>query len=65
MNQKWPTKHSLNMLEILSCTECKGELSLSGDMFDGKLTCTQCHRNYPIMHGIPVMIVDDIGNKKE
>jgi len=53
------------MLEILSCTECKGELSLSGDMFDGKLTCTQCHRNYPIMHGIPVMIVDDIGNKKE
>jgi len=41
------------LLEILVCPACRGELSGVEDA----LQCTDCERIYPIVDGIPVLIV--------
>jgi len=50
----------LKLLAILSCTNCRGELScvaekLSADdeVIEGKLNCNSCGTSYPITGGIP------------
>lgn len=43
------------LLEILACPECKGEVILQED----KIVCQQCGLRYPIREGIPVMLVDE------
>ena len=43
------------LLEILACPVCKSDLSDS----QLKLICTKCSREYPIIDGIPVMLVDN------
>ncbi len=47
---------SLNseLLEILACPKCKGELQLSADE-DG-LLCASCELVYPIVNEIPIML---------
>ncbi len=45
------------LLEILACPQCKGEVSLN-KKGDG-IVCTQCSLVYPIKDGIPVMLVDE------
>jgi len=47
------------LLEVLRCPACKGVLrALPAD--EG-LACDACHRTYPIVDGIPNMIVVDAG----
>ena len=43
------------LLEILACPACKGDVILQQD----KIVCTQCGRRYPIKDGIPIMMVDE------
>lgn len=43
------------LLAILACPKCKGEVKLDGET----LVCQECGRHYPIEDGIPVMIADD------
>ncbi|MDH5478077.1 MAG: Trm112 family protein [Nitrospinota bacterium] len=45
------------LLKILACPKCKGELVLaeSEDGFD----CQACKLRYEIREGIPVMLVDE------
>jgi uncharacterized protein len=38
----------------LACPACYGELRLEG----ARLRCLTCSRSYPIVDGIPVMIID-------
>jgi uncharacterized protein YbaR (Trm112 family) len=38
----------------LACPACRGDLSASGE----KLVCRSCARAYPIVDGIPVLIVE-------
>jgi hypothetical protein len=45
------------LLEILACPKCKGEVSLN-KQGDG-IVCKQCSLVYPIKDGIPVMLVDE------
>lgn len=45
------------LLDILVCPKCKGELLLSAD--DSGLECTACKLKYPIEDDIPVMLVDE------
>tara|TARA_B100000029_G_scaffold173337_1_gene169822 strand:+ start:191 stop:373 length:183 start_codon:yes stop_codon:yes gene_type:complete len=45
------------LLEILVCPKCQGEVVLVHD--DTDLKCQQCHRVYPIKDDIPVMLVDE------
>lgn len=42
------------LLEILACPACKGTVEHK----DERIVCVQCGRKYPILDGIPVMLVD-------
>ena len=43
------------LLEILACPLDKKPVALEGD----RLVCSQCGRRYPIVDGIPVMLIDE------
>jgi hypothetical protein len=45
------------LLEILACPKCKGDIRLNGKT-DG-LICDACRLMYPIKDGIPVMLIDE------
>jgi len=48
---------SKDLLEILACPQCKGEVMLTpaGDGLD----CLRCRLRYPIKDDIPVMLIDE------
>lgn len=48
---------SQELLSILACPNCKGELVLLAD--GSGLVCEACRIRYPIRDGIPVMLVDE------
>jgi len=54
-----------DLLEILRCPVCRGELELvrrrtEGDeIVEGTLTCAACHVDYPISDGIPDLLPPD------
>lgn len=45
------------LLEILACPKCKGELHLN-DKGDG-LICENCRLMYEIKDDIPIMLIDE------
>jgi len=45
------------LLAILACPKCKGELRLTSDQ-DG-LICQACRVQYPIKDDIPVMLIEE------
>jgi len=57
-------KHEL--MEILCCPMCKGDLVLTVDEEDdkeiikGSLLCGKCNEHYPIEDGIPNMLPPDL-----
>ena len=44
------------LLKILACPKCKGELRLAEDK--GGVICETCRLKYPIEESIPVMLID-------
>ena len=48
---------SKELLEILVCPLCKAVLEMKPD--GSGLKCVQCHRVYPIVSDIPVMLVEE------
>lgn len=48
---------SAELLGILVCPACKGDLELKPD--GSGLRCVACHRLYPIRDDIPIMLVDE------
>ena len=55
-----------DLMEILVCPMCKGDLSLTiekeegTEIVEGKLVCTKCHERYPIEDGIPNLLPPDL-----
>jgi uncharacterized protein YbaR (Trm112 family) len=45
------------LLEILACPQCKGELEYKAD--EAKLICHTCRLIYHIKDDIPVMLIDE------
>lgn len=45
------------LLELLVCPRCKGELVLAGD--SEALICPACMVQYPVREGIPIMLIDE------
>jgi len=45
------------LLEILVCPQCKGELEY--DEGSSTLTCAACELRFPIREGIPIMLLDE------
>lgn len=56
------------LMEILVCPLCKGELQLradreeGGEVLEGSLVCPACDETYPIEDGIPNLLPPDIRN---
>jgi len=48
---------SKDLLDVLACPKCKGEVRLSAER-DG-LVCAACNVLYPIRHDIPVMLIEE------
>ncbi|MGI0070707.1 MAG: methytransferase partner Trm112 [Thermoplasmata archaeon] len=54
-----------DLLEILRCPVCRGELALvthrtdGTEIVEGTLTCAKCHVDYPISDGIPDLLPAD------
>ena len=48
---------SKELLEILACPKCKGDIRLN-DMGDG-LICETCRLVYEIKDDIPIMLIDE------
>ena len=52
----------MELMEILVCPMCRGELDLSitkqeeDEIVEGVLTCTECDETYPIVNTIPNML---------
>ncbi len=57
-----------DLLDILACPLCKGDLSLEvfeeneKEIVTGKLCCQSCKECYPIEDGIPNMLPPDLRN---
>jgi hypothetical protein len=49
-----PPAFDPSVLAQLACPACLGALALA----DERLLCTACHRIYPIIDGIPALIVE-------
>ena len=47
---------SKELLDILVCPKCKGELDYHEA--EGRLVCTVCRLIYPVENDIPIMIID-------
>ncbi len=45
------------LLEILACPKCKGELCLSND--ETELRCEKCRLGYRVDDGIPILLIDE------
>jgi hypothetical protein len=53
---------SKELLEILACPKCKGDIKLTEKSMNHKedgLICENCRLLYPIRDGIPVMLIDE------
>lgn len=46
-----------DLLEILACPKCKGNVVLNED--ENGLLCNTCRLHYEIRDGIPIMLVDE------
>ncbi|HTW89480.1 MAG TPA: Trm112 family protein [Candidatus Binataceae bacterium] len=47
---------SQELLDILACPKCKGEVKLTTD--EAGLVCEACRLVYPIRDDIPIMLID-------
>lgn len=61
-----------SMLEILACPICKhhplelSEINAKDEVVsEGTLFCSSCSRFYPIMEEIPIMLPDELRDKKQ
>jgi uncharacterized protein YbaR (Trm112 family) len=52
--QRRPIAFDVSMLSQLACPACRGDLSVLEEF----VCCAQCGRAYPIVDGIPVLIVE-------
>ncbi|OGW53465.1 MAG: hypothetical protein A2Y81_04265 [Nitrospirae bacterium RBG_13_43_8] len=59
------------VLEILACPKCKGDIKLTEKSATGKedgFVCKKCKLLYPIREGIPVMLIAEaikVGGKND
>jgi uncharacterized protein YbaR (Trm112 family) len=60
-----------DMMDILACPMCKGELELTSDkeegdeVIEGSLFCAKCDERYPIEDGIPNLLPPDLRRAAE
>jgi uncharacterized protein YbaR (Trm112 family) len=55
--RRFPVPLDARLLELLCCPSCRGAVRPLPD--DGGLECVSCRRIYPVLDGIPVMLVEE------
>ncbi|WP_020675694.1 tetraacyldisaccharide 4'-kinase [Geopsychrobacter electrodiphilus] len=50
---------SAELLEILACPKCKGQVTLQSVDASEVIACAVCRLAYPVRDGIPVMLIDE------
>jgi uncharacterized protein len=50
-------KLAQELLELLACPRCKGEIAPTDD--ESFLVCAACCLKYPVVDGIPHMLIDE------
>lgn len=59
------------LMDILACPVCKGDLELTVDKEDdrevitGSLFCARCNERYPIVDSIPNLLPPDLRDKAD
>ena len=54
------------VLDLLACPGCSGDLNLDtfvqqgGEIAEGKLECIGCHKKYPVIGGVPRVLLDHL-----
>lgn len=48
---------SEQLLAILVCPKCKGELDYRPD--ESRIVCLSCRLSYPVRDDIPIMLIDE------
>jgi uncharacterized protein YbaR (Trm112 family) len=48
---------SEQLLAILVCPKCKGELEYRRD--ESRILCNRCRLSYPVRDDIPIMLIDE------
>ena len=67
--EEYPMRKDL--MDILACPMCKGELELTVDQEEGdevvrgSLFCAKCNERYPIDDGIPNLLPPDLRRQAE
>jgi hypothetical protein len=54
-----PLNLSPELLAVIVCPDCHGDLEAVGTPEGGELVCQQCGLVYPVRDGIPVLLVDE------
>jgi uncharacterized protein YbaR (Trm112 family) len=55
------------LLDILACPKCKGDLEYKTDQDNdrnGRLNCHQCRLTYRVEDDIPIMLIDEAESMK-
>ncbi|HAR66794.1 MAG TPA: hypothetical protein DCR55_11340 [Lentisphaeria bacterium] len=50
------------LVKILACPACDERPAVEYKPEESKLVCTACSREYPVIEGIPRLIVDEAAN---
>jgi uncharacterized protein YbaR (Trm112 family) len=50
---------SPQLLAILVCPKCKGDLEYVENPPESSLVCHNCRLRYPVRDGIPIMLIDE------
>jgi uncharacterized protein len=58
MRAKPELKFDPESVAALACPACRGDLRLGAESAPASLICGACGRAYPIVDGIPVLIVE-------
>jgi len=53
------------LLDILVCPKCKGELEYKVEEGRESLICHRCKLLYPVRDGIPIMLIEEAEKIKE
>ena len=54
-------KRIREVLELIVCPACQGRLTLA----EGTVDCEVCGRRYPVVDGIPVLLVDRAATQEQ
>jgi len=54
------SNHTVDWAEVIACPKCRGDVSVSAS----EIYCPDCELNFPVVRGIPIMLMDQAVSRK-